>query len=272
MDRKSALLGLVVVVSMCHTAHAGNRGSLLLDERYSRPILSPALTISDTLSGGSAASGEAVIGESGKSPKKAFLFSALVPGTGELYAGSRRGYFFLGFEIACWVTWVLLDQKGDALRDDFEGFADEHWIKERYVHWEGTYLDTTDFKKTHTLPAERDQQYYEMIGKYDQFVLGWDDTDEYDPSLFATIQDLAEVYSDNRLIYRDMRAESNDYLKPAGYVLGAILFNHVLSAIHAPRCARAQNASLSEQSVRFQVAIKSDGLRPIPMLVASRRF
>ncbi len=67
-------------------------------------------------------------------------------------------------------------------------FADAHWSKDEYTQWlidslgitsdtmryfdpvkqEWTYL-------THHLPDTKTQQYYEMIGEYDQFRWGWDD-------------------------------------------------------------------------------------------------
>ena len=42
-----------------------------------------------------------------KDPRKAFLFSVLLPGTGELYAGRKRGFFFMALEVGGLATYVL---------------------------------------------------------------------------------------------------------------------------------------------------------------------
>ena len=59
------------------------------------------------------------------------------------------------------------------------------------------------------------QQYYEVIGKYDQFVYGWDDTKDL---TLDTNND--QVQSTLRLDYEDQRNESNKLLKRASVVVG----------------------------------------------------
>lgn len=69
-------------------------------------------------------------------------------------------------------------------------FADQHWIENDYRQWLIDSLgitsgsDQDSFWNTekqswdwlsHHLPDKKDQQYYDMIGKYDQFMFGWDD-------------------------------------------------------------------------------------------------
>jgi hypothetical protein len=69
-------------------------------------------------------------------------------------------------------------------------FADQHWIEDNYRAWlqdslgitSGSDQDSFWNKEkqrwdwlSHHLPDKKDQQYYEMIGKYDQFKYGWDD-------------------------------------------------------------------------------------------------
>lgn len=75
--------------------------------------------------------------------------------------------------------------------------ADEHWSKEEYKQWliDSVYYvnpnvnyenvcDTFPYWNReeqfweyfpHHLPDQKTQQYYEMIGKYEQFRWGWDD-------------------------------------------------------------------------------------------------
>jgi len=281
MSWRSAVLGCLIVACLCSTVRGEACFTPLLASRYSRPVLPEVLAAANTAAERDTVFEGPVPSVSTKTPGKALLLSALVPGTGELYVGAKRGWVFLGVEVAFWVTHLVLDRKGEELKDDYEQFADEHWDAGRYLQWE-TYLDTVKSSKTHELPMRcqddqcepiKSQDYYEMIGKYDQFVIGWDDNDAKEPlSQYDTIESLGAVLSEHRLGYRDMRAESNDYLKPAGYILGAILFNHVISALDAGRCARAQGESLTAHPIRLEMRIKADGDRPLPMLWASKRF
>ena len=93
---------------------------------------------------------------------------------------------------------------------------------------------TTPYHETHALPSKEDdtQQYYELIGKYHQFVYGWDDA----PSEFTT--DNTSVQSARRQAYETRRNDSNKYLKRASLVTGLAVLNHIASAIHASAYTR----------------------------------
>ena len=87
------------------------------------------------------------------------------------------------------------------ISDECKRFADEHWMGDRYRIWREAYCDTTRGWPDYRLPQARNDEYYFIIGKYDQFVLGWDDTWEYDPSQYSSPESLREVRSENRLTY-----------------------------------------------------------------------
>jgi len=230
-----------------------------------------------------------------KSPRKAFLFSLLVPGAGEVYAGAlKRGIgFFLveALSIGLHASW---DGKGDDLEVEFRAFADKimeddrpRWDRDEYEAWRNsafTYGDTT-----HTLPFKDEgdlvywqekfpgrytsgevdeQQFYELIGKYHQFVFGWHDrtSDNFADTTYS-------VHSENRDWYEDKRAESNRFLKRAQYALGVVLFNHVISAIDAARQARVHNERVAAGSgTKIHMVLRDEEGEPVPMLIAWRRF
>ena len=245
----------------------------------------------------------------GKSSKRAFLLSALVPGLGEWYAGSKkRGLAFLGAEAALVGLWAAWRSKGNDLEKEFRAVADEHWDPEEYIAWRtSTISDNSSI--THELPcgehveefyvpARRDwlsqlrageesgaldrsaafggcassevQQYYELIGKYDQFVAGWDDVVQRgtgNPVGWAEVDSVENFHSERRLRYEGQRNDSNRFLKRASTVSGVILINHVISAIDAARVARARAGGAGEaalrQRTRFAVVMQR-----VPMLVA----
>ena len=68
-----------------------------------------------------------------KSPGKAFLYSLLVPGLGQLYYGSRmKPVAFVALEAFGWSQALKFHSNGADLTDAYEAFAGEHWIHDRY--------------------------------------------------------------------------------------------------------------------------------------------
>ncbi len=166
-------------------------------------------------------------------PGKALLLSAILPGAGEYYAGSKwRAALFFGIEVAAWSAVIYYYNAGQDKDKEFKEYADEHFDADIYrdVEWaraigsadsevyDGTreqwealdwgdriqFLPDQGF--THKLPtkqernasASEDQQYYEMIGKYiNQFGWGWDDV--FDPNFPGNYRgdDAGTPYYDN---------------------------------------------------------------------------
>ncbi|MBT3346535.1 MAG: hypothetical protein HN404_26295 [Gemmatimonadetes bacterium] len=233
----------------------------------------------------------------GKSPRRAFLYSAIVPGAGEFWAGSKkRAALFFGLEVMGLGMYLSWDGEGKDLEDDFRARADEEWNPWDYIGWRGS-RNSRFSSITHALPCstyvagaqsttpvpeaisdcpDRDkQQYYELIGKYDQFISGWGDVVDADGNRVTASQvDSAENFnSANRLTYEVDRDESNKLLKRATNALGLILVNHVLSAIDAARVARAthegQDEAYLQRRTQFAVGL-GGGTGRTPMLMAFR--
>ena len=237
----------------------------------------------------------------GKSSKRAFLLSALVPGLGEWYAGSKkRGLAFLGAEAALVGMWVAWKGKGNDIVEEFRAVADEYWDPEEYIAWRESTISKSS-SITHALPcssevremyipaiasglgadfggcvASQIQQYYELLGKYDQFVAGWEDlrrgSSTGNPAGWAEVDSVENFHSERRLRYEDQRDESNRFLKRASTVSGVILINHVISAIDAARVARARATGADEAALRrrtrFALVMQPWTRGHVPMFVA----
>ncbi len=169
-----------------------------------------------------------------KSPKKAFFMSLLIPGWGEYYSGAKyRAAGFIGAEALTWIAWSGWRGKGADLRSDFRRFADQNWDEARYRAWQAynASLPTgARYIETETLPTKQGdiQQYYELVGKYAQFIYGWIDVAGRPLGV-----DNQSVNSSVQEQYDTMRNESNKHLKRASVVIGLTVVNHVISAIHA---------------------------------------
>jgi len=253
-------------------------------------VMDPVAADSDD--GGGESSGPSA---SAKSPGKALFLSAMLPGAGEYYAGNRkRAAIFFGLEALGWTLWSTWDGKGKDIVDEFRATAREEWNPLEYIGWRlssrsrfsslthalpcSVYVVTDGVDGLADCPKTDAQQYYELIGKYDQFISGWSDlTDGNGNRIEPSVVDSVEHYnSDLRLAYETRRKDSNDFLERASTVSGLILFNHVLSAIDASRVARSaaegKEASAIEGRTRFAFTTR-DGLRGgAPILLAYKPF
>lgn len=203
------------------------------------------------------------------------LLSAVVPGTGEFYAGSWiKGAIFLGVEAALWVGYAQYTDEGQEWEDTFHGFANTHWSEPDYwvdlashvgitgVTTENydVYLDQlrqaeSDLSHyTHSLPETKTQQYFEMIGKYDQFKAGWDDWEEGDPAL-----------TPNRDYYEEIRHESNVQFKRASYCAMLALGNRLLSVFDTAWTIRRINRRV-EGKMRVSLMRTGDTYSPCLVL------
>ena len=211
-------------------------------------------------------------------PASQMLMSLVVPGLGQVYNKSPwwKTAIFAGVEVAGIVGWWSFTNKAEDKRLEFEEFADLHWDLERWYNnsqlifsndWEsvirGTHhltliisdqywsSDTIDYLQSEfnfdEIDWVHDRNYYENIGKYNQFIGGWDDTydDQGDRLWYEIEKDVGDsteiiIMTDNKDNYLDLRLENNDLLKIAGYAVTAVMFNHVISAIEAVYSSQAQ--------------------------------
>jgi hypothetical protein len=217
-----------------------------------------------------------VYGFKGKSVKRAFLYSLIVPGTGEFYAGSKiKAALFFGLDVTLWSFYFNYHKKGKNKENEYRGFADQHWIEDDYRQWlidslgitSGSDQDSFWNKEkqswdwlSHHLPDKKDQQYYEMIGKYNQFEFGWDD--------FPT-----EASQPNRNFYLDMRRDSNNLLNKAKYSVMFSLANHILSSFDAAVAVKKYNKKGERFSqIHFQMRLSERNDEIVPKLTMSMKF
>lgn len=183
-----------------------------------------------------------------KSPYLGALFSGIIPGTGEFYSQRYlKGAIFLAVEAGLWIAYANFENKGDDQTAQFQAFADQNWSINKYAQW---LVDQqfTDYNKitnpqnpdhnqlrhevnqveavnfSHQLPPFGAQQYYELIGKYQNFVAGWADASGITKQNYITFK--TPMFTD----YSYDRQEANDYYNDASTMTALIIANHLLSA------------------------------------------
>lgn len=97
-------------------------------------------------------------------------------------------------------------------------------------------------------------EFYTAIGKYQEFVAGWDDATGVaysDAGIAGT--------SANRDAYNAMRAKARDYSRMQAWFIGGLVLNHITSAVDAALTARHHNRVLYEGEARWYDRMNLDG-------------
>lgn len=250
---KNLTLSLVALLVTGWHANATDKPAVPPSKQLSaRPSVAMASRLFQQLNS-YAQQGNAAIKPAGvHSPLKAAAASALIPGAGQAYNKSWiKSAFFFAIELGGWLAYRQYDQEGDNLSNEYEAFADLHWNEEKYWAWlaEGSGCSASDrsclqeYERStfsHHLPEGENQSYYENIGKYDQFNIGWDDAQE------GGGRDSA-----NREAYDLMRADANDKYRTATLFASAVLLNHVFSAFDAAWTTNRYNKRIARASFGF---------------------
>lgn len=106
-----------------------------------------------------------------------------------------------------------------------------------------------------------DVEFYEMIGRDQEFLYGWDDAPADPPSFVIAPPDTAWLgTSANRDRYNSMRQTAKDYSRMQTWFLGGIVLNHIASAVDAAITARRHNRVLYEDGgARWYDKVNLDG-------------
>jgi len=71
------------------------------------------------------------------------LFSIILPGAGEFYAGSYlKAAIFVAVEAAAITTAVVYNNKGNKQTTFFQDYANQHWSVRKYAYWTAQHLST----------------------------------------------------------------------------------------------------------------------------------
>ncbi|MDZ7721380.1 MAG: DUF5683 domain-containing protein [candidate division KSB1 bacterium] len=200
-----------------------------------------------------------------KNVKAALFMSAALPGAGQAYAGNwLKAALFAAVEATGWTLYAVYNEKGKDIRSEFHSYAHTHWSESSYWKWvahqaglEYNADDLTDLREwehehfSHGLHEQKDQQYYEMIGKYHQFNYGWDDfRNEY--SITMTHQELNNIETENRHTYESKRNDANQAFRTATSSVTVVMLNHILSAADAAWTAYSFNNRSATLSLKAE--------------------
>lgn len=209
------------------------------------------------------------------------LYSLILPGTGQFRTERyTKSAIFLCAEAALAAYAIINNHNGNKKTAEFQTYAEAHWEAARYAKWIETFgkaeygptnvtftqsdydaiKNLKDFSKineweqgqhklgfSHQLPKFGEQQYYELIGKYNQFKFGWDtypdlNNDGIPDSDNGRYDDLIPQQLKN---YAADRGKANDYYYAASFAVSALVINHVISAVDAFLTTKSYNSEIS---------------------------
>jgi len=158
----------------------------------------------------------AAISTGPKSKGKAFLLSMLVPGLGERYAARpQRSHIFMTSEVLLWLSYAGLLTYKEWRENDYHNMAAAHAGVEVSNKSESYFVDVGNYDSVKEYNAAKLRQrnlpaYYGDAGYYWQ----WDSRE-------------------NRKKFEDLRQSAERASNRAMFVVGAIVANHLISAIDA---------------------------------------
>lgn len=212
-----------------------------------------------------------------KSPAKAFLLSLVVPGAGEYYNGQKiRAGAFLAVDALLWTGYFIYHKKGSNREDEYEAFANDNYTWQNFIIAWDQLPEEDKTTYSHRMPWDEasnqpnfNHEYYENIGKYDQFQVGWNDID-YSPWDIRDTTEAGGIMSPLRSEYLDMRKQANDYFSNATTAAMISIANHVISAFDAAIGAKRFNKGGKQYSLNLKTK-NIDG-KTTPFLTLTAKF
>ncbi|TMQ72440.1 MAG: hypothetical protein E6K80_02760 [Candidatus Eisenbacteria bacterium] len=189
----------------------------------------------------------------GRSVLGAMIFSAAVPGSGQLYAGSRSGLYYAAAEVAGWLGWRTLHHRADDLRGQARALAgspddtSSAWSFARYEKASGE--DAATLRQLYAVDRDAFDQ---EIAADPRYASGWEADQE-------------------RAAFSDLRRASDRRLSQSRATEGGLWINHVVAALGALRAARVHNQALGHGLELKAKGGWRDG-RPEMVVTLQRRF
>jgi hypothetical protein len=189
----------------------------------------------------------------GKSEMGAMSMSAVLPGTGQLYAGEKSGYAFMLAEVLGWAGLFYFDNHADdqysAATTTVGAPSDttSQWSFKRYAS--GTGNDPAQLEQ---LYAADPNSFWYAVAHDDRLAAGWSSTG-------------------SRSSFADELTRADDTRRHAGQAESLLWLNHLLSAADAFRSARIYNLPL-QRNLELKTKATIERGRPAVTMTVVRTF
>jgi hypothetical protein len=196
--------------------------------------------------------------EGWKNPGQASLMSAVVPGTGQLYAGSNRGYIFLGIEAVAMMAFIKYNNDSHEKRDTYYGYVgDPTQTNSRFsfTRLEGT-VPPQEIARLEEIYAKDPREFYDEVTTNDALAAGWSD------------QGIETGQRSQAATYMD---EVNNLDRKSNFGLATLIANHLVATVDALHLARINNIAL-KQNLTLKIKARPLGHRQSYGFTLTQKF
>jgi hypothetical protein len=178
-----------------------------------------------------------------KSPGKASLLSLAVPGTGQIYTGSKRGFVFLGVEAVAVLAFVKYRSDSHGKRDQYFSYVgDPNHTGSRFSFERlAASVPPEELARLQAIYERDPREFYDMVTTNDTYAGGWSD---------------AGASTGQRATAEDYIEEVNNLGRKSNFGLFTAIANHLVSTIDALRAARLNNIALRE-NLSMKIKVKT---------------
>ncbi len=190
----------------------------------------------------------------GKSGRRAFFYSLLLPGWGQYHAGKAASApRFLAAELGLWGGYFGLKHLQDIRATHFRAFAADH-ARARTAGKNETYYDDLGFYESrlqhNRFALYRDGPEAKLYPDSPEFFWEWD-------------------REGTRQRYRELRNSSETAARQALFTTGLVVVNHLVAAIHAARVVKRDDEG---RAAAPAFNLEAHASRGRAALLLSRRF
>ena len=168
-----------------------------------------------------------------KNEAQAAGMSAIVPGTGQLYAGSNRGYIFLGVEAVAMMAYIKYNNDSQDKKETYYGYVgDPNAAGSRFsfARLEG-HVSPDEIARLEQIYARDQREFYDEVTTNDALAAGWSD---------------AGIETGQRSQAATYRDEVDNLDRKSNFGLATLIANHIVATVDALHLARINNIALKD--------------------------
>lgn len=192
-----------------------------------------------------------------KSPGKASVLSLALPGSGQLYAGSNRGFVFLGVEAVAVLAFVKYKNDSHEKRDQYFSYVGDPTQSSSRFSFDrlAASVSPEELARLQAIYEKDPREFYDLVSTNDAYAAGWAD---------------AGASSGQRSTAQDYIDQVNTLGRKSNFGLFTAIANHLVSTIDALHLARVNNIALRD-NLSLKIKVKP-GARQSYGLTLTQKF
>lgn len=192
--------------------------------------------------------------EDKKSIALTILFSALLPGLGEYYAGNYNlGMYFTIADGILWSSLIGINTYGS-------------WLENRYKSFASTYAKIN--------PNGKDKEFFAIIGTYPS-IDDYNDDKALERNFNAMLNKQTYYWNwnsvENRKTYRKLWTSSEHAYNNIRFVVGGLILNRLISIINAVRLTSSYNRKIKDSSLTFYLYMRNTPVETNKLIIGLQK-